>query len=264
MQLAHRVALDGAQLDQIDPRIIIKGVEGAAARENTGAAGLAGADGSRSTGRRRESLEVTVRFSLNIRRDSLAERDQVLDEILDWARGGEGGYLTVNYKTGKRLLIDEAQLPGEGDLWKRFNEYSLIFRARSLPYWEAEEESEAESESGSSGEAEISLGGTASTDADIDLTNTGDAAIDTATITANGTRYTFANLGLAAGATLRIRHSLVSGKRILSMRISGVSVMGRRSDDSSDEIRLRPGENTVSYSVGGTAQLTVRARGRWV
>ena len=50
MQLRHRVSLNGIQLDAQDSRILIKGIEEVAAKDQISTVSLWGADGSRVTG----------------------------------------------------------------------------------------------------------------------------------------------------------------------------------------------------------------------
>ena len=58
MQLRHRVSLNGIQLDAQDSRILIKGIEEVAAKDQISTVSLWGADGSRVTGQHRDSLDV--------------------------------------------------------------------------------------------------------------------------------------------------------------------------------------------------------------
>ena len=66
MRLKRRVALDFRELDELDPRILIQGVEPGAGKDTIGTVSLWGGTGSRVTGRHRDSLDVTVKFSLDI------------------------------------------------------------------------------------------------------------------------------------------------------------------------------------------------------
>ena len=74
MQLRHRVALDGRQLDEIDWRIMIQKIETADGKENISAVSLMGGSGSRVTSEHRDSLDVTVKFTLRLRKTEMAEQ----------------------------------------------------------------------------------------------------------------------------------------------------------------------------------------------
>lgn len=262
MQLAHRAALNGVQLDEIDPRIIIKGIEGGAGKETVSTAGLGAGDGSRITGRRRDSIEVAVRFSMNIRRNALSERAAVLEAVNAWA--AKCGWLTINYKPDRRLLVDEAVTPGEGDLWKRLSEYTITFRAHAVPYWQAESETGGSTGIGGSGSGSFQAPGSAETVADAKLENMSGATINTASITIGGKTMSFTGLGLGGGKSLVIDHIIADGIPVVRIRAGIVSAMAKRTDGSADDFCIRPGTVGFSFSAQRACRLTVSCRGRFV
>ena len=71
MILKRRVALNGAQLDSLDERIIISGIDEAAGKENITAVASANANGQRFLQKRRDTLDVTVKFVLNIKNSDM-------------------------------------------------------------------------------------------------------------------------------------------------------------------------------------------------
>lgn len=258
MQLAHRAALNGAQLDEIDPRIIIKGIEGASGKETVGSVSRGAGDGTRITGKQRDSLEISIRFSLNIRRDAIEERAAVMEAINAWA--WKGGWLTVNYKPDRRIYIDEVVLPGEGDLWRRLTEYTIVMRARAIPYWTQETAVSAATGTGSSGSAGLQVAGSAETVCDAILENLSGATINTAVITVGQSTMRFEGLGMGAGESLRISHT---DEGILQIRVGGRSAMAMRTQDSADELAVSPGINAISFSAQRACRLTVSCMGRF-
>lgn len=262
MQLAHRAALNGAQLDDIDPRIIIKGIEGGAGKETVSSVSTGKGDGTRITGKRRDAVEVSVRFSMNIRRDSLEERAAVLEAVNAWAV--KGGWLTINYKPNRRLWVDEITTPGEGDLWKRLNEYTITFKAHAVPYWQEESAISASSGSGNSGSGAIAVAGSANTVADAELKNLSGATINTATIVIGGNTMAFEGLGMGNGESLVIDHQIVNGKNVIRIRVGGRSAMAMRTEGSADEFEIAPGTCGFSFTARRACRLTVSCRGRFV
>ena len=258
MQLAHRAALNGVQLDEIDPRIIIKGIEGASGKETVSSVSRGDGDGTRITGKRRDTVEISIRFSMNIRRDIIEERMAVLEAVNAWA--WNGGWLTINYKPDRRLLIDEVVLPGEGDLWKRFTEYTITLRAHAIPYWMQENAVSVATETGTSGSGILQVAGSAETVCDAVLENLSEATIDTATITAGSSTMRFESLGLGAGESLQIRHT---DDGTLQIRAGGRSVMDKRTQGSADELAVSPGANEISFQAQSACRLTVSCRGRF-
>lgn len=262
MQLAHRAALNGVQLDEIDPRIIIKGIEGGAGKDTVTSVSTGIGDGTRITGKRRDSVEVSVRFSMNIRRDAIQERGTVLEAINAWA--ARGGWLTINYKPNRKLYVDEITAPGEGDLWKRFDEYTMILKAHAVPYWQEDNAISARTGSGNSGSGSIPVAGSAETVADAELQNLSGATINNATITIGGKTMAFENLGMGNGESLVIDHMITQGKNVIRIRVGSRSVMANRTDGSADEFEILPGANAFSFSAQRACRLTVSCRGRFV
>lgn len=260
MHLAHRAALNGVQLDEIDPRILIKGIEAAGGRETVSTVGLGRGDGTRITGRRRESTEVTVRFSINIRRNSLEERAAVLEAVNAWAVGG--GWLTINYKPDRQLLVDEVTTPGEGDLWKRLNEFTILFRAHAVPYWQQASAVSAVTGTGNSGSGSLAVAGSAETVADAQLQNMSGAEINTAGITVGGNTMNFTGLGLGNNETLTVDHVIADGIQVVRIRIGSRSVMEKRT--GADDFNVAPGACAISFTAQRACRLTVSSRGRFV
>ena len=262
MQLAHRAALNGVQLDEIDPRIIIKGIECGAGKETVTSVSTGIGDGTRVTGKRRDTVDVNVRFSINIRRNNMVERGTVLEKINAWAVNG--GWLTVNYKPNRNLLVDEVITPGEGDLWKRFDEYTITFRAHAVPYWQEENAISSSTATGSSGSGSISVAGSADTVAECVLQNMSGATINTASITIGDKTMTFEGLALGNGESLVIDHAVLYGKYVIRARIGSRSVLSLRTYSSADEFELAPGSNAFRFSAQRACRLTVSCRGRFV
>ena len=169
MILAHRVALNGTQLDSIDERIIIKSIEEGAGKETITAVSMGTGAGQRITNRRRDTLDVTVKFSMNIDPEELEDRSETLEKINAWAAGG--GWLTINYRENRRLLVVCAQAPGAGDIWEWTTVYAITFRAYSVPYWEEEAPVTVTSGTAANGSMNIAVAGSAEAPVEIRVKN---------------------------------------------------------------------------------------------
>ena len=134
MILKRRVALEGVQLDELDERIVISGIDEAAGKDSITAVGSSAGVGQRITGRRRDTLDVPVKFLMKIKNGDMEARELLLEKINGWAAAG--GWLTVGHRPDRRLNVVLAQAPGAGDMFNWTNEYTMVFRAYSVPYWE--------------------------------------------------------------------------------------------------------------------------------
>ena len=266
MILAHRIALNGVQLDELDDRINIKAIEEGAGKESIGTASTAGGAGQRITNRRRETLDVAVKFSMLITDDDTAARSALLEKINAWAVGG--GWMTIGYKSNRRLYVVCAQAPGAGDQYEWTSVYTVTFRAYAMPYWEEENAVSGSTAVASSGSVTINVNGSAETDADILLENKSGMTINTVTVNAAGQQMRFGSLGLGGGESLQITHEIIGGQRLMQIYIrSGNnrrSALAKRTADSEDDLYVQPGARAFSFSADRACKMTVSVRGRFV
>lgn len=269
MILAHRVALNGAQLDELDDRINIKSIEEGAGKESVSAVSMSGGIGQRITNRHRDTLEITVKFSITLEEDgqaTLEERESLLETINAWAVGG--GYLTVNYKPNRRIYVVCAQAPGAGDIYEWTSVYTITFRAYALPYWEEEAAVTGTTAIAASGSVTMAVNGSAETDMEITLANQSGMQINTVTINAAGKKMYFENLGLNGSESLIIAHTITEERRYLQIYIksgsSTRSAMAKRTAASVDELTVKPGNRSISFSADRACKMTASVRGRFV
>ena len=266
MILKRRAALDGVQLDSIDSRILIQKIEPAAGKETIDAASIWDGSGSRVTGIHRDSLDIVVSFSINEKSYRPQARAEVLEKVNTWAAAG--GWLTVNYKPGRKIRVIAAQLPGEGDMMQR-NQYSITFRAFGVPYWQEAYpvalavDGTASGGDYSSAEGTYTVGGNQRTVADVSFRNTGSGTINALTIWAGDSTLIFTGLGLAAGETLIIDHPDDGKRSLMRCRIGNRSALGNRTAGSANDLWVDPGERLVGYTADGDGSLDITILGRF-
>ena len=265
MILARRVALNGTQLDSMDNRILISSIDEAAGRDNITAVSRGAGGGQRITNMRRDTLDVTVKFALNIKSSDMAGRTALLNRINKWAAGG--GVLTVGHRSGQQLNVVLAQAPGGGDIFSWANEFTLVFRAYGIPFWQETTASGTVTiAAATSGFDSLTVGGSANTVADVILTNQGSATVNNCEITVNGNTMAFSSLGLAVGESLVIDHT---GDGLLQILIYETdeyyrSAMGKRTPASADDLWCVPGVCEVSFEADYACKMTVNCKGRFL
>lgn len=258
MVLKHRVALNGTQLDSLDNRILIQSVDEAAGKDTITAVSLGGADGQRITGKRRDTLDVTVKFSIRSR--DMATRSTILDNVNKWAYGG--GTLTLNNRTNKNLTVELVQAPGGGDQYKWTSEYTLVFRAYAVPYWQDTTATSKTLTQGSTGSDTLNVPGSAESVANVSVQNKSGNTLNGISIEVNGNAMTFTGLNLANNGTLSIDHAMTGGVYVIRAMINGTSVLAKRT--GADDFITKPGNNTIIYSTDGSVIVTVNAKGRYL
>ena len=265
MQLRHRVALDGVQLDSVDDRIMISRIETGEGKENIQSVSLWGdSTGSRITSIHRDSIDITVKFRIRLRKRRMEEREEVVEKVNAWAMNG--GWLTTNYKTNRRIRVFRAKAAVAGDPWEWTKEYAVTFRACGVPYWQEQNAETVMFPNVSSKNITFGVNGSEKSVIEAEFKNTSGSTCNTFSISTGESNMAFTALGLADGETLAIDHE-DNGKRcLLRLRIrsaAGVwrSVMDKRT--GSDDLEVMPGVKNISVSAGTAGTITVRCSGRY-
>lgn len=260
MVLKRRAALGGVQLDSLDSRIIITGIDEAAGKETITAVSTGAGPGQRVTLRKRETLDVTVRFAMKIKNSSMSARSTLLDTVNAWA--GPGGWLTLGHRDGKRLNVLLAQAPGGGDQYQWTNDYTILFRAYGVPYWEDSTETTQTLSSGSVQSGFITVPGNTETVGEVTVKNISGSTISTVNVQMGSSLMTFGSLSLANGSSLVIDHIHTADLYCVRAKIGSTSVLGKRS--GADDFYVNPGTQGISVSASGSVQATYSVRGRYL
>ena len=262
MQLKRRVSLNSVQLDEIDNRILITGVDEAAGKETISAVSVNGRPGQRITNMHRDTLDVTVKFAMMIRNDDMAGRSELLEKVNAWAN--RVGYLRLNYRPGRRLQVLLAQAPGEGDLFNWSNEFTIVFRAYRVPYWEDEDLTTAVSGTAKSGSFPIDVPGNTETVAGFKVENMSGQPIATVNLKIGESEMTFTQDSMIpANSYLLIDHPGDSyGLFYIRARVGSSSKLRYRT--GANDFYVSPGANTVTFSASRAVRVTADVRGRYL
>jgi len=270
MQLRHRVALAGVQLDEVDSRIIVQGVRSAGGKTSVNAVSLYGRDGQRVTSSQRDTMDIEVSFGLLIRNNDMAARAELLEAVNAWAsqalKENGGAWLTVNYKEKRRAHVYLETSAEEGDLHDYANSFRIGFRAYGVPYWQESSPTTYTSSISSSSSGQVTVDGSARTVANVRLENASGDLINTCRVTVGPNTMNFTALALAGGETLVIDHTAEGRLRIRIRNTSGGhrSVMARRTPESADDLYVMPGEQAVSFTAQRACTMTVSVNGRFL
>lgn len=260
MVLKRRVALGGVQLDSLDNRIIITSIDEAAGKDQISAVSRGAGNGQRITNRHRDTLDVTVKFALKIKNNDMAARSTLLDTINKWAYAG--GVLTVGHRSGKQLKVVLAQAPGGGDQFSWSNEFTMVFRAYGIPFWEDVTATTKTLTQDDAGTDTINVPGSTYTNGEVTIQNKSGDSLDGISVTINGYTMAFSNLSMANNAYLVIDHVESGGIYVLRAKIGNSSVLKKKTGN--DEFILKPGSNEISFEAGGDVIITVSAKGRYL
>lgn len=264
MQLMRRVSLNDVQLDEIDSRIIIRGIEEDAARLSYSAVSIYGRPGQRVTSRHRDTLEVTVKFALRITRRDMAARSELFEKVAGWAAGG--GWLRLNYRPNRRLWVACVSLPAAGDQAEWDTEYEITFRAYAAPYWQQSTPASVTVNSVRTMSRAMEIPGTMDSVLNVTFENVSGMEISTLKITTDASSFDFKSLGLKANETLVIDHT---SKDVLRIRIRNAngdyrSALGKRTPESSDDLVVSPGTANIGLTAQRAGRVVLSCYGRYV
>lgn len=258
MRLSRRVALGGAQLDEVHEAVVIRGVDTGSAKESVQAVSRMGGSGQRVTTRHFETLDVVVTLAIDLPKRELSARREAWEAVCAWALAG--GWLEVNYLQDRRMWVDLVILPGGGDLWKWTEDFQITFRAYAVPFWQDAEPQSVGVRGVSSWSGAIGNPGHYESVADATFRNTSGQAMTSFSITVGGNTLSLSGFSLASGADLIISHGTDG---LLRITAGGVSIYDKRSADSADDLYVAPGTAAISMTAGRAGTLTVSIYGRY-
>lgn len=259
MILSRRIALNGQNLDELHGSIVIQGIEFKAPSENIQTINKIGGTGLRVVSQRYESLEVAVHWAMNVPKTDLFLRRSIFEDVERWAM--QTGWLTVNYAPGRRLYVDKTVLTDPGDLRSWTDEYTITFRAYSVPFWQDEIPAEVIKTSFSGGNFDIYVPGAFRTVADVEFKNTSGSTLDTFSIGVGGNTISLTSLGIANNGTLTITHGTDG---LLKIMAGSTSAYSKRSAGSADDLYCDPGTAGVSVTTQRSGNLKVSIFGRYI
>lgn len=259
MILSKRAALNGQQLDELHERIVIRSIDAGVPHEEVEAENIMNIFGQRIASQHWESLEVAVTYAIDVPKREMALRRQIFEAVNRWA--GQKGWLTVNWMTDRRMWVDKVVYPSAGDMWNWTNEYTIIFRAYGLPFWQAITPSQINIPATAGGTWTIDVQGNVPSPVDVDFRNVSGMNIPYFSIRVGYSLLVFNNLGLGGGETLQITHG-TSG--LLSAKIGSRSVYDKLDPQSTDRLIADPGIMVVQMNATRAGNLNVRNYGGYV
>lgn len=258
-----QVALDGMELHAISESIIPQGVDEGNITVNVTQTGKGAGYGQRVTGVEDRTRDVTVRFVLKCR--DTEERAEVLDAINRWAVGEHD--MTVSYRPGKKLRVLCVTPINVQYVGKWTSEYKVGFRAIEIPYWEDRWPVTAAETASAGTDTEISIINSGSVEACLQLRAVLTGAATGLKVVSEGQTMEITGItGAASGDIIVIDYDARGIQRIARITTNEtVSLLGKRTEASADDIVLAPGAHTVTVKVTGAgADVTAMIRRRWM
>lgn len=266
MKLARRVWFRNIPLDEIDPSVVIRRVESAAPRESVKSVSKMGGFGQRITARHWETMECSVTYAIDKPKKDLAGRRAVFDAV-NAAVSGKSGWLSTTESGNKRLWVDKVVLPEPGDMWDWTNEYTIVFQAYSVPFWQDSiQTSKSATMDSGSGELVLTVNGNMPTVLEGFVQNKSGSTLDDISISVGGKTFTMEGLGIANNEQFFFYYEndgLLKLTKGIYQGVDETSVYSKRTADSADDLIVSPGENAITVEAGGKVFACGYAYGRY-
>ena len=267
MRLSRRCRIGAAYLDEIDPSIVIRGMDPGMPAEDLTTAPYMGGWGSRMTGQHWNQIEASVTFAIDIPKRNLARRREVFDRVIAWAKPKT--FLRFNSRPDQRLYVDKVIYPGAGDLWDWTAEYTIGFRAYGVPFWESEEPAEWSKQTvatsdGAACVIQAEVEGTAPGALDVSFRNISGKQINNVKVrVGSATPLTMNGVNLAANETLVMSHTRAGLLKITAENgTASRNVYGQLT--GGDDLYVNPGAVNVRVDASRAGVLTVSSYARWL
>jgi len=257
MRLSRRVALGGRQLDELHRRIVIRSVVPGTPVQTVEDTDRMGGFGKRITREHWDTLETQVVWAMDIPKTNLQERRDVYELVTAWAM--RKGWLTVSYMDNRRMYVDQVILPQGGDLWAWADDFTIVFRAVNVPFWQEITANSKTVASITSGTTVVPVNGVVPCPLNVTFQNISGQACTNFTITAGGKTMSFPGINLGGSSELVISHT---NSGLLKVTANGADAYGKM--QGVDDLIVSPGDVNVSISATRAGKLTVSSFGRYV
>ena len=261
MRTRLSVALNGVELDSIDPAICIQSIDEDAPNMDVSVGNRSGNNGQHLNGVYRKTMDVSIQFSIDAPKRETLRRAAILQQVTAWA--ASGGNLTINYRDRQKLRGACVGLPRIDGMDRWTSNYEIIFRAFQVPYWVSQDAESATISAGTSGSATLRLRESAGGKLCFEATNSSGSTVNAVTVSANGRTITFSSLGLVNGEKLIGDYDENDIQRLRILNGSTYrSVLDKRT--GADDVMLNCGGNTVSVTSEAALSWNVYTYGRWI
>lgn len=209
-------------------------------------------DGMRVVRKTRNKAVVIVEFA--IFDQNIERRKEICQLVQKWAYAG--GTLKINDRVGQQLAVECTEIPAVTSALRWAEKFRVVFTAFDNPFWE----SVSPAQITATEETNIIIPGNADkSKAEITATNTTDAVITAFFIDTEISRLEFSGISIPALGKILIGYD---DNGYLYAKIGNNSVLGKRTVESSDDLFVKCGKSTLSFSSGFEIRLS--SRGAWL
>lgn len=252
----YNAAVNGTWISEISDSIVVVDISEDHAEQEISYTPYAERDGSRFIRQRRNSLSVSVLFT--VMEQDVERRKDIISRVQTWAAGTPGNLIRVeiNDRPGQFLFARCTEFPSVASAHKWQEQLRVQFAAYERPYWLDSIPSSA-TVSGSVGT--MFVPGAGETLCEVSVENVGSNAVTTIRMTVGETSITVSSLNLSTGRSLVLVYDDYGR---LSIKSGVTDALARRTPESADDLIAVCGKNNViGVSSDGSVRATFKARG---
>lgn len=211
--------------------------------------------------RQRRSKKIQIQFMIRELYD-LAARNAILDAVNTWA---QDGVLQISTRPNQMAQVIVTKYASAADIRNYTDAYTVELEACGVPYWQDATPATLELSGGLSGVyGDIHAGGNMDTVLDAVITPTGGTLQEITIVTvadyglSHTSMFVLSGLDVPQGTPIIISHD---ARGILHIESGGVSLMGKRTAASTDELIVHPVSMVIGYTSTTAVDVTFTARG---
>lgn len=248
----YAVWLNDAGLAEIDSEIVLTDIAYAPSNPAFQSERIAASDGQFiGADRYIASNKVTVYFM--VRQYNTQMRQEIVQNIIAWA--AKGGWLKTSDRPGQRMYVQVSKYPVVSSAQKWSDNLTVEFMAYDYPFWTDETPKRVTLDSGD--EEEVFVPGFRETY--VEATIVPSETLENFTIECGDTYIEIDDISIPADQPITI--SYTADHHILEIKSDGVSLLDKRTPESSDDLVIGPGKGTVCFDCETEAECTLFIRG---
>lgn len=247
----YTVWLNDVSLSEVDPEIYVSDISYNAVSRQYNTSRLAARSGSFSGDDYIGENKTTITFS--IRKYNTKQRQEVLQSVIAWAV--YGGWLKTSDRQLQRIYVRCTKLPSINSVMRWTDNITMEFTAFDFPYWQDMSPTTVYLDSGDNETVYMPY----AFDVYVEAKITAASSLTEFEIVVGDTTFSFENLSISSGDVITVAYS--DDHHILDVSVGSLSLLNKRTADSSDDLIATIGQNEVSFSCDGTANCELYFRG---
>lgn len=248
--------MDGQSLRAAFPGLIVQDIDERLPELDDTLASVGGRHGQQLLTHLVSSREVAISVVIPGKKD-YASRARAIDQINRWAQGKR---LTVSYRQGQHMDVICTQPAAMSSVKSWASVHTLVFAAYALPFWESDKPAVLELSGSTYGSGYLKLVANHRTQCCVSIAPAS-GTLTSVTFGSQLSSMTFNGISAAPGTPLILDYD---DRHLLRARVGQEDVLFQREPESSDDLLVDPGDNSMVIQASTSIKARFYARGLWL